>query len=95
MQSSTALGPDSYTSEFYKAFKGQISSLLLEVSNEALRKGSLPPTFYQASISLIHKKDKDLLDPESYRPLSLLNVDNKIRKILGPIWINKRQAAIL
>lgn len=44
----------------------------------------LPPTFYQASISLIHKKDQDPLDPSSYRPASLLNVDNKLlAKILA------------
>lgn len=36
-----------------------------------------PPTFYQANISLIHKADKDPLDPSSYRPISL-DVDNKI-----------------
>lgn len=41
-------------------------------------KGYLPPTFYQANISLIHKIDKDPLDPGSYRPISLLDVDNKI-----------------
>lgn len=78
MQNSKAPGPDGYTSEFYKAFKEQISILLLDVFNEALHRGSLPPTFYHASISLIHKKDKDPLDPASYRPVSLLNVDNKI-----------------
>ncbi len=78
MQNSKAPGPDGYTSEFYKAFKEQISKLLLDVFNEALHRGSLPPTFYHASISLIHKKDKDPLDPASYRPVSLLNVDNKI-----------------
>lgn len=78
MQNSKVPGPDGYTSEFYKAFKEQISILLLDVFNEALHRGSLPPTFYHASISLIHKKDKDPLDPASYRPVSLLNVDNKI-----------------
>lgn len=78
MQNSKAPGPDGYTAEFYKAFKTHISPLLLEVFNEALTKGSLPPTFYRANICLIHKKDKDPLDPGSYRPVSLLNVDNKI-----------------
>lgn len=84
MQSSKAPGPDCYTTEFYKTFKNQLSPILLEVFNEALIKGCLPPTFYHASISLIYKKDEDPLEPGSYRPVSLLDVDNKIlAKILA------------
>lgn len=78
MQSSKAPGPDGYTSELYKAFKTQVSPLILDVLNEALIKGHLPPTFYLENISLIHKKYEDLLDPRSYRPVSLLNVDYKM-----------------
>lgn len=78
LQCSKAPGPDGYTSEFYKTFKDQISPLLLDLIIESNKKGSLPPTFYQANISLLHKENKDPLDPGSYRPLSLLNVDNKI-----------------
>lgn len=78
MQSSKAPGPDGYTSELYKAFKTQVSPLILDVLNEALIKGHLPPTFYLENISLIHKKYEDLLDPGSYRPVSLLNVDYKM-----------------
>lgn len=84
MQNSKTPGLDGYTSEFYKAFKCQLSPILLAVFNEALAKGCLPPTFYQASISLIHKQNKDPLEPGSYRPISLLNVDYKIlAKILA------------
>jgi len=78
MQSSKAPGPDGYTAEFYKTFIELISPLLLEVFNESLRTGLLPPTFYQASISLLLKKDKDPLSPGSYRPVSLLDVDVKL-----------------
>lgn len=55
-----------------------IAPLLLDAFNESLEKGSLPATFYQASICLLQKKGKDPLEPASYRPVSLLNVDNKI-----------------
>ena len=84
MQCSKAPGPDGYTSEFFKAFTELISPLLLDVFNESLESGHLPPTLYQACISVLLKKDKDPLNPGSYRPLSLLNVDVKIlAKILA------------
>lgn len=41
IQNSKAPGPDGYTSEFYTAFKDQISPLLLEVYNEVLDKKKL------------------------------------------------------
>lgn len=78
LQSSKAPGPDGYTPEFYKMFLADIAPLLIDVFNESLERGLLPATFYQASISLLHKKGKDPFDPASYRPVSLLNVDNKI-----------------
>ncbi len=40
--------------------------------------GFLPPTLSDASISLLLKKDKDPTSCDSYRPISLLNVDFKI-----------------
>ncbi|CAI5697409.1 unnamed protein product [Oreochromis niloticus] len=84
MQCSKSPGPDGYSIEFYKTFSEQISPVLLEVYNEALTKGCLPLTMYDSTISLIHKPGKDPLEPGSYRPISLLNVDNKIlAKILA------------
>ena len=84
LQSSKAPGPDGYTTEFYKTFVTEVAPLLLRVFNESFETGSLPTTFYQATISLIHKKGKDPLDAASYRPVSLLNVDTKIlAKILA------------
>lgn len=45
---------------------------------EALSLGILPMPLRQASISLLAKKDRDLLLCSSYRPISLLHVDFKI-----------------
>lgn len=45
---------------------------------ESFDRSLLPPTLTQAFISLLAKKDKDPTLCESYRPISLLNVDFKI-----------------
>ena len=40
--------------------------------------GTLPKTFYDATITLIPKSDKDTTKKENYRPISSMNTDTKI-----------------
>jgi hypothetical protein len=42
------------------------------------RKGTLPNSFYGASITLLPKLDKDTSKKENYRPIFLMNIDAKI-----------------
>jgi hypothetical protein len=52
-------GPDEFSAEFYQTFKEELISTLLKLFHELERDGTLPSSFYEASITLLPKLDKD------------------------------------
>ena len=71
-----SLGPDGFTGEFYQIYKKEIKPILLKFFQK-VEEGTLPKIFYNATITLIPKPDKDTTKKENYRPISLMNIETQ------------------
>ena len=61
--------PDSFTAELYQKFREEITPILLKFFQKIAEEGKLPNAFYEATITLIPKPDKDATKRENYRPI--------------------------
>jgi hypothetical protein len=70
-------GPHGFSAEFHQTVKELIPTLF-KLFHKIEREGTLPNSFYEASITFIPKPDKYDPKKENYWSIFLMNIDTKI-----------------
>jgi hypothetical protein len=82
---------DEFIAVFYQTFKENLIPIVLKPFHEIETEGTLPNSFYNATITLLRKPHNDPTKKENFKPISLMNFN---AKILNKILANRIQKHI-
>ena len=69
--------PDGFIVEISQTFREELTPIRLKLFQNIAEGGTLPNLFYEATITVIPKPDKDVTKKENYGPISLMNIHTK------------------
>ena len=84
-------GPGGFTGKFYQTFREELTPIFVKLFQNIAEGGTLLNSFYEATITLIPKLEKDVTKKENCRPISLMKIDVKV---LNKILTNRVQQHI-
>ena len=58
-------GPEGFTGEFYQTFREELKTILLKLFQKIAEEATLLNSFYEATITLIQKPDKDATEKKT------------------------------
>ena len=65
LQTNKSPGPDGFTGKFYQSLREELTPILLKLFQNIAVGGTLSHSFYEATITLIPKPDKDVTKKET------------------------------